>query len=125
MLDLDHHIAIELAIQGVKVVITGSGPVGLGVMPVEVIVVNKAAIKNDSAVGLERAGNGVGSLRGGAAVFRRTQAALRVRLDHESGKVGDRYVYLIRLHPPPCGDCGIQWIEGGQVPHRLGTGKID
>ena len=104
ILDLDHYVAVELAVEGVKVVIAGSGAVGLGVIPVEMIVVDEAAIKHHAAVGLERAGNGVGRLRGGAAVFRRADAAFRIRLDHEAGKVGDGSVDLIHLRPPPGGD---------------------
>src|SRR3984885_9178043 len=59
VLDLDHHVALEPAIERAEVVITGPGAVGLKVIPIEMIVVDKAAIKHHAAVRLERAGHGV------------------------------------------------------------------
>ena len=76
VLDLDDYIGLELAVEGAEVVVAGAGAVGLEVVPVEVIVVDEAAIKHDAAMRLERAGHGVCRLRGSPVVLRRTGAAL-------------------------------------------------
>src|SRR5580658_10153262 len=119
MLDLNHHVAIKRAIERAEVVIAGASAIGLEVIPVKMIVVDKAAVEDHSAMRPERTGNRVCSLRWSAAVFRGPNPPFGIRLDGETGKVGDDFVNLIRFLPPPRGDRRVDWIEGVQMPHHL------
>src|SRR5580658_1489784 len=119
MLDLNHHVAIKRAIQRAEVVIAGARAIGLQVIPVKMIVVDKAAVEDHSTMRPERTRNRVCSLRRSAAVFRGPNPPFGIRLDSEAGKVGDDFVNLIRFLPPPQGDRRVGWIEGMQMPYRL------
>ncbi len=125
VLDLDDDVRFKFAVKAVEVVITGPGTVGLEVIPVQMVVVDEAAVQNDTAMRLEGTGNGVGSLGRSAAVFRGADAALGISLDDEAGEVGDGLVDLIDLRPPPVGDLGVKRIESGEVADYLGAREIN
>lgn len=55
-LDLDDDIGFELAVVTNEVVDTGAGAIGFGIVPVEVIVVDEAAIEDDAVVRCQGAG---------------------------------------------------------------------
>ena len=55
MLDLDHDIRLEGSVECVEVVVAGASAIGLEVVPVEVIVVDEAAVENNSAMRFEGA----------------------------------------------------------------------
>ena len=95
VLDLDDDVGLELAVERMEVVVAGAGAVGLEVVPVEVMVVDEAAIENDAAVRCERTGEDVGGIGGSAAVLRRAGAAFGVGLDDEAAEVGDELIDLV------------------------------
>ena len=70
VLDLDDDIRFELAVEGVEVVVARAGAVGFEVVPVEMVVVDEAAIEHDAAMRLEGAGYGIGGIGRGAAILR-------------------------------------------------------
>ena len=49
-LGLDDDVGRELAVERMEDVVGGAGAVGLGVVPVEVMVVDEGAVENDAAV---------------------------------------------------------------------------
>src|SRR5689334_17153752 len=66
--NLDDHIIFKPSIQRMKYVKSGAGAIILPIGPVQVMVVDKRAIENDSAVGLECARDNVGSINRRAAI---------------------------------------------------------
>ena len=123
-LGLDDDVGRELAIERMEDVVGGAGAVGLGVAPVGVMVVDKGAVEDDSAVGRERGGKGVGGIRGGAAKAGRPGLAFAVGLDSEAGEVGNERIDLVDLGGPPVFDCGIERIESAEAADLLRTGDI-
>ncbi len=83
------HVGRELAVERMKDVVGGAGAVGLGIAPVEMVVVDEGAIEHDAAVGRERGGERVGGVGRGAAKAGGAGLALGVGLDGEAGEVGD------------------------------------
>ena len=123
--DLDDDVGFELAVEGVEVVVAGAGAVGFQVGPVEVMVVNKAAVHHDAVVRRECAGEDIGGLGGCTAILRGAGAAFGVGLDDEAGEVGNESVDLVDLLLPPGGDGGIDGIEGGEAADDLWAGEVD
>src|SRR5580693_5379394 len=114
MLDLDDHVVVELAVERMKVVIRCARTVIPGIGPIEMMVVNKRAIKNDSAMRRKRVCYHVRSIRRCSTVSRRTKAALRIRLDHKARKIRNQPVNLVNFFSPPLSNariCGIERIQ--------------
>ena len=118
VLDLDDDVGLELAVEVVEVVVAGAGAIGFEIVPVEVVVVDEAAVEDDAAVGLEGAGYDVGGLGWGAAVLRGAGAAFAVGLDDEAGEVGDRLVEVVdgRCHQAGRWGRGDRRSEGRRRP---------
>ncbi len=125
MLDLDDDVRLEGAVERVEVVIAGASAIGLEVVPVEVIVVDEAAIEHDSAVRFEGACDCVRGLCGRASVFGWPDAAFGVGLDDEAAEVGNQLVDLIYLLLPPRRDLRVYGIEGCEAADDLRAGEID
>jgi hypothetical protein len=125
VLDLDDDVGLELAVEGMEIVVASAGAVGLEIVPVEVVVVDETAIEDDATVRLESEGDDIGSFGWGASIFGWTDAAFGVGLDDEAGKVGDRFVNLVHLGLPPGCDGGVVGIEGGEMADDHGAGEID
>ena len=110
---MNDYVVLELAVERVEIVVSRCGAVVLQVAPVEVVVVDEGAVKNDSAVRLEGAGDYVGSVRVSASVGGGTGAAFGVRFDYYSGEIGDLAVDFVEFFAPPGGYLGVQRVEGG------------
>ena len=124
-LGLDNDVGGEFAVEGMEDVVGGAGAVGFGVAPVEVVVVDEGAVKDDAAVGREGGGEGVGGVGGGAAVAGRAGLAFGVGLDGEAGEVGDEGVDLVGLGSPPGLNVGVERVVGGEAADFLGAGDVD
>ncbi len=124
-LGLDDDVGRELAVERMEDVVGGAGAVGLGVVPVEVVVVDEGAVENDAAVRSERSGEGVGGIGGGAAKAGGTGLAFGVGLYREAGEVGDEGVDFVDLGGPPVLHCRIERIVGVEAADLLRTGDID
>ncbi len=123
--DLHDHVRGELAVERMEDVVGGARAVGLGVVAVEVVVVDKGAIKHHAAVRRERVGQQVGGVGGGAAIAGRAGLALGVGLDRESGEVGNERVNLVDLGGPPGLHCRIERVEGLEAADLLRAGDVD
>src|SRR6185437_1909838 len=99
--DLEYDIVFEFSVQRVKVIVGGSGAVGLGIAPVDTMVVNKSAIHYHYVMQLQGARNYVGRVGGGTAVLRRAGAAFGIGFDDEPSKVGNLRINLIHCLLPP------------------------
>jgi hypothetical protein len=64
---LDNDVGGEFAVEGMEDVVCGAGAVGFAVAPVEVVVVDEAAVEDDASVGREGGCEGVGGVGRGAA----------------------------------------------------------
>ena len=76
------------------------------------MVVNKAAIENDPAMRLERAGDDVGRVGVRAAVGRRAEFAFGIRLHDEPAEIGNRGVNFLHLFIPEINDARVERIKG-------------
>ncbi len=65
----------ELPVQRMKDVVRRTRPVGLGVVPIEVMVVDERAIQHHAAMRLQRLGQRVGRIRRRAPITRRSGLA--------------------------------------------------
>ena len=124
-LDLDDDVRLELPVVADEVVDAGTGPVGLRVVPLEVIVVDEAAVEDHPVVWRKGAGEHVRGIGWGAAVLRGAFSALGVRLDCEAAKVGHKGVDFFDLGLPPGDHGGVKGVEGWQTADCLWTGEID
>src|SRR5213075_2849950 len=125
VLDLDNDVRFQLAVEGVEVVVAGAGAVSFEIVPVEVVVVDEAAIEDEAAVRFERAGYSVGGFGGGAVVLRGAYAAFGVGLDDEAAEVWDGSVNFVDFGFPPRDDGGVDGVEGGKMADYLRAGEID
>ena len=125
VLHLNDDVRLELAVEGTEVIVARAGAIGFEVVPVQMVVVDEAAIKNDAVMRLQGSRKHVGSLRRGASILRRAGAALGVGLDHEAAEVRNQPVDLIGLLLPPRRNPRIERVEGRQVADDFGTRKID
>jgi hypothetical protein len=114
----------EFAVEGMEDVVGGAGAVGFGVAPVEVVVVDEAAVEDDAAVGREGGGEGVGGVGWGAAKVGGAGLALGVGFDGEAGEVGDEGVNLVGLGGPPGFDGGVEGVVGERPPMVWGWRRI-
>jgi hypothetical protein len=124
VLDLDDDVVVEFAVELLEIVISRAGPIVLGVAPVHVVVVDKAAVKEKTAVRLERASHRVGGIRVRSSVGRRAHTALGIRLQNEAGQVGNGAVDLVGFRFPPRGHARVERVEGIQTAHGLGDSEI-
>ena len=115
----------ELAVEGMEDVVGGAGAVGLGVAPVEVVVVDEGAVEHDAIVGRERGGEGVGGVGGRAAKAGGAGLAFGVGLDGEAGEVGDEGIDFVDLGGPPGFHCRVERIVGGEAADLLRAGDVD
>ena len=97
VLDLQHDVVIELAVERMEDVVGSAGAISLRVAPVEVMVVDECAVENDSAVRLQRAGEHIGGVGGCASVTRGAELAFGIGFHGESGEVGNERVDFDRL----------------------------
>ena len=124
-LGLDDDVGRELAVERMEDVVGGAGAVGLGIAPVEVMVVDEGAVEDDSAVRCERGGEGVGGVGGRAAKAGGAGLAFAVGLHGEAGEVGNERVDLVDLGGPPGLHGGIERIVGVEAADLLRAGDID
>ncbi len=68
MFDLDDHIGFELPVEGMKDVICGSGAIIFWVAPIEMMVIDKGAIKKETVVRCQGTSDSVSSVGGSTAV---------------------------------------------------------
>src|SRR5437867_12545017 len=101
MLDLNNHVVFKLPVERMKIIVGGPGAIILRLTPVKVMVVDKGAIKNETAMGLERLGNHVGGIRRSASVGGRPKLTLRIRFHHEAAKIRSSQVDAFHLLAPP------------------------
>ena len=125
MLDLDDHVVVELAVERMEIVVRSLCAIVLGIRPIEMMVVNKRAIKNDSVVRRKCTRNHVGGIGRRAAIRCRTEAALRIRLNHHTGKIWNEPVHVIKLFSPPFGDTRIRGIKSIQAAHHFRAAEVD
>ena len=123
--DLDDYVGFKGSIKGLEVVIASASSVCFKVVIVEVIIVDEAAIEDDSSVWFKGAGNSVGGLGGSPVILRGADTAFRVGLNDEAGEVGDDFVDLVDFGFPPSDDGGVDGIESGKMAHNLRTGEVD
>src|SRR5208283_1575193 len=72
-----------------------------GIAPIEMVIIDEAAIEKQSTVRFQSARNHVGGVGGSASITGRSGAAFRIGFHHESGKVWNFRVESIgRLLPP-------------------------
>ena len=124
VLDLNQGVVVELAVEGMEVVVGGAGAVVVGVLPVHVVVVHEAAIEEQATVGLERARHHVGRIRMRAPVGRRAHAAFGIGLQDQTAQIGNGAVELLSLGLPPRGYARIERIESIETANRLGAAEI-
>src|SRR6185503_12559574 len=100
------------------------GAIGLGIGPVEVMVVDESAIEDDAIMWRESGGEGVGGISGGTSVARRAGLAFGVCFDGEPAEVGNEGVDLVDLVVPPFSYCGIEGVKGGEPAEFLRAGDV-
>src|SRR5882762_1538777 len=101
MLDLNDDVVVELAIEGMENIVRSLRAVTLRILPVEVMVVYKRPVENDSTVGFERACNHIGGVRRRPAVGGRAGPAFGIRLDNKSAEVRNAPVDRVHFLAPP------------------------
>ena len=104
VLDLDHDVVVELAVERAEIVVGGASAIVLQIAPIHLVVVDEAAIEDQSAVRLQRARDHVGRVGVRSAVDRRTDAALRIGLDDEAAQIGNGAIDLVGFRLPPGDD---------------------
>ncbi len=111
VLGLDDDVGVELPVERMENVVSSSGAVILGVLPIQVMVIHEGPIKKNAAMRLERAGNDVGRVSRCPAVGGWTGTPLGICLDHKPTEVRNLPVDLVGLCPPPFDHPGIERIE--------------
>ena len=94
--------------------IGSSGAVGFQVVPVQVMVVNKCAIENESSMRLQRLRNYIRRFRNITPIHRRSQLSLGVRLYNHAAEIRNLAVHLVKFLSPPSSNLWIERIEGVQ-----------
>jgi hypothetical protein len=125
VLDLDDDVVVELAVERVKDIVSGSSAVVLRIAPIKVVVVDERAIEEDAGVRLQRPREHVGCVGWGAPERGRPGAALRIRFHHEPAKVRNQAINLVHLFGPPLRDGWFQRVERVESSDRLGADEID
>src|SRR5882757_1751159 len=125
MFNLDDHIGFELPVEGMKDVICGSGAIIFWVAPIEMMVIDKGAIKKETVVRCQGTSDSVSRVRGGAAVDGWAGLAFGIGLDRESGEVRDFPVDLVCFLFPPTGNPRIERIECFEAADRFGAAEVN
>src|SRR6266852_7202824 len=125
MFNLNNNVVIEFAIERMEYVVGSSRAICLGILPVEVMVVHKCPVKNDSAVGLERACNDVGGVRRRPAVNGRAGPTFGVRLHDKSAKVRNPGVDRVHFFAPPLVEARIKRIKRVEPADSLRTAQVN
>jgi hypothetical protein len=112
VLDLEHDVVVEPAVERAKVVVGSARAIVLRVPPVHVVVVDEPAVEEHPMVRCERAGDHVRCITVRPAVRRRAESSLRVGLQHESREVRNRRVDVVDRPLPESGHARIERIEG-------------
>ena len=121
MVYLQDHIGCKLPVQRRVMVVGGLRPVGFGIPPVLAAVIDKAAPDDHPAEGAHRLRQHIGAFRVVPAVGERPGTAFAVRLDQETGQIGNRLPDPGRGFRPPGLHPGVQWVRGRDaVAHGLG-----
>src|SRR5580704_17246123 len=108
-----------------KVVVCRARAIILGIGPIQMMVVNKRAIKNDSAMRRKGARNHIGGVGRRPAVSRWTEAALGIRLDDNSSKIRNQAVEVVKLLSPPFSNARIRRIEGSKAANHFWAAEVD
>src|SRR5258707_10948290 len=124
MFDLDDHVGFELPVEGMKDVICGSGAIIFWVAPIEMMVIDKGAIKKETVVRCQGTSNSVSSVGGGAAVGGWAGLAFGIGFDCESGEVRDFPIDLVCFLFPPIGNPRIERIECFETADRFGAAEV-
>src|SRR5277367_2298448 len=106
-------------------VVGGAGAIGPRVAPVEVVVIDKSPVEDDSAVWLQRAGERVGGVSWRAAIARWAKLTFGVGFDSEACEVRDESIDSVDFLMPPGFDARIEWVEGVKFVDCLGAGDVD
>src|SRR5580700_7217686 len=125
MFDLDDYVVVELAVKRMEVVVGGFGAIILRVAPIEMMVVDKRAIKNDSAMRRKRACNHFGGVGGRASIGRWAEPALRICLDDYSRKIRNQPVNVVNFFLPPFGNARICRIKCVQTTDHFWAAEVD
>ena len=89
------------------------------------MVVDEAAIEDQAAVRLERAGDHVGGVGVGAVVGGGADAAFGIGLHDDAAEVGDGGVEFVESGFPPGGDAWVERIEGVEAADGLWAAEVD
>src|SRR5580692_8449809 len=125
MFDLDDHVVVELAVERMEVVVRRACTIVFRISPIEMVVVDKRTIEDDAVMRRKGAGNYVGGIGRRPAIGRGTEAALRIRLDDNAGKIRNQSVNVVKLSSPPFANARICRIERVQTPDHLWTAEVD
>src|SRR6267154_3746772 len=125
MFDLDDHVGLELAVERMKDVICGSGAIIFWVVPIEMMVIDKGAIKKETVVRCQGTSDSVSRVGGGAAVGGWAGLAFGIGLDRKSGEVRDFPVDLVCFLFPPIGNSRIERIECFEAADRFGAAEVN
>src|SRR5437660_355316 len=99
--DLNDYVVVELAVERMEYIVCGSSAVTLGILPVEVMVVDKRPVKKNAAVRSKRACNHIGGICRRPAVSGRSGPALGVRFDNKPAEVRNAAIDAVYFFPPP------------------------
>src|SRR5271165_2820914 len=100
-------------------------PVGFQVVPVQVMVVNKRAIEDDSSMRLQHLRNYIRRFRSITPIHRRPQLSLGVRLHDHAAEIRNLPVDLVELLFPPSSNLWIERIEGVESTDLLWHTDVD
>src|SRR5215472_6599216 len=125
VLDLYDYVVVELAVERMKIIVRSFCSIVLRFTPVEVMVVDKSSIKNQTSMCSDRPGQCVGGIRRSSPIGSRTGATFRVRFDYETAEVWNQPVDFIGLVAPPFAHARICGIKRAQAANHFGTADID
>ena len=95
--DLDDYVVVELAVERMKDVVGGARAIILGIAPIEMMVIDKGAVKNDSVMRGKSARNHIGGIGGRSAIRGGTEAAFGIRLDDEAGEIRNLAINFVHF----------------------------
>src|SRR3954452_16256152 len=124
MLDLDHYVFIELAIEWMEIVIGGLRAIRLQIGPIEMMVVKKGAVEDDYVVRLEGSRNDVRSIGRRTAIRRGSEASLGIGLHDETAEVWNQAKYLMDFTAPPLLYSRIEGIKSIQASDCLWAAEV-
>src|SRR5258708_4423426 len=125
MFDLNDHVGFELAVERMKDVICGSGAIIFWVAPIEMMVIDKGAIKKETVVRRQGTSDSISSVGGGAAVGGWAGLAFGIGLDRGSGEGRDFRVDLVCFLFPQIGNSRIERIKCYETADRFGAAEVN